>query len=252
MKDAPLHALDVDRHLRDPALKQRFVTPMFELVAPRYDEFTRRFSFGMDAAWKRTLVAHAATAAPPSSRCLDIACGTGDLAYALARARPDAVVTGVDVSGRMLQIARERGTRLFAPNVALAGGDLSALPCRPASIDLVTGGYALRNAPEWREGLAELARVLRPGGTLLTLDFYRPSGALWRVLFLRYLAAAGGVYGWLWHREPVAYGYIARSIAQFVSWREFSEGLRASGFRVTEVRRWLGGGIAMHAATREA
>ena len=250
--DTALRGLDVERHLRDPALKQRFVTPMFNLVAPRYDEFTRRFSFGMDAGWKRHLVAQAAAVAPPGARCLDLACGTGDLAFALARQRPDAIVTGIDVSTRMLELARGRGTRQFAPNVTLSGGDLTALPCAAASIDLISAGYALRNVPDWRAGLAELARVLRPGGTLLTLDFYRPAGRLWRAAFLSYLSLAGRIYGWMWHREPVAYGYIALSIDQFVTSREFSDGLRAHGFRVSSVRSWLAGGIAMHTAVRES
>lgn len=247
---APLRARDVDGYLRDPGRKQEFVTPMFDLVAPRYDEFTRRFSFGMDRIWKRELVAMAVVATPSSGRVLDVACGTGDLALAVARERPDVAVMGVDPSRRMLEIAAARLAAASLPNVEVAAGDLACLSLSDASVDVVTGGYALRNAPSWRDGLAELARVLRPGGHLLTLDFYRPEVAMWRGLYLSYLSVAGRLVGWQWHRQSMAYGYIARSIAHFVSWQTFARGLEASGFRVVRVLPRLGGGIALHHAIR--
>jgi demethylmenaquinone methyltransferase/2-methoxy-6-polyprenyl-1,4-benzoquinol methylase len=236
--------------LRDPTIKQRFVTPMFDLVAPRYDAFTRRFSFGMDAAWKRELVAQAAAVAPSSACGIDVACGTGDLAIAIARRRPDVQVSGLDASARMIELARRRIALLRLPNVTASVGDLTALPVPSESADVITAGYALRNVPTWTEGVYELVRVLRPGGHLFTLDFYRPENGAWRRLFLAYLSAMGNAYGWLWHREPVAYGYIARSIEHFVSWQRFARGLEASGLRVVHVSRRLGGAIAVHHAVK--
>lgn len=241
---------DVDAMLRDPSRKQALVTPMFDLVAPRYDAFTRRFSFGMDARWKHALVARAVAAAPPGARVLDVACGTGDLAFALARARPDLAVTGVDASSRMLALAAARRDAARLPNVHLVAGDLARLALSDASVDVVTGGYAIRNAPSWRGAIGELARVLRPGGVLCTLDFFRPEAAPWRALYLGYLSAAGRLVGWWWHREPMAYGYIARSIRHFTSARAFAEALEAAGFGVRHVDRRLLGGIALHTAVR--
>ena len=245
-----LSSLDVDAHLRDPALKQQFVTPMFDLVAPRYDDFTRRFSFGMDVGWKREMVALATAAAPAGAHCLDVACGTGDLAIAIAQRRADVQVAGSDASARMVELAQRRIVRLHMPNVTASVADLTVLPVPSASVDLVTAGYALRNVPSWTDGLRELARTLRPGGHLLTLDFYRPENRPWRRVFLAYLSAMGNAYGWLWHREPVAYGYIARSIDHFVSWQRFAEGLESNGLRVLKVRRKLGGAIALHQAVK--
>jgi demethylmenaquinone methyltransferase/2-methoxy-6-polyprenyl-1,4-benzoquinol methylase len=244
-----LGALDVETHLRDPARKQAFVTPMFDIIAPRYDAFTRSFSFGMDAGWKRALVDRAASALPPRGVALDVACGTGDLAGAVARRRPEARVTGIDASPRMIELATGRADAAL-PNVSYEVGDIMRLPAATASADLVTAGYALRNVPDWRAGLAELARVLRPGGHLVTLDFYRPESRLWRAAFLAYLRVAGDVYGLLWHGEPVVYGYIARSIAHFASWQEFSRELARAGFRDVETRVRLLGGVVMHAAVR--
>jgi demethylmenaquinone methyltransferase/2-methoxy-6-polyprenyl-1,4-benzoquinol methylase len=119
-------------------------------------------------------------------------------------------------------------------------------------VDTVTAGYALRNVPDVRAGLAEIARVLKPGGRLYTLDFYRPAMAWWRMLFLGYLAAAGNTIGWLWHGEPVVYGYIARSVDHFVTAETFTTLLGEAGFTVERVRQKLLGGIALHTARRLA
>src|ERR1017187_1380956 len=236
-----LRDLDLERHLSDPALKPRFVTPMFDLVAPRYDDFTRTFSYGMDSGWKRAVVRELASRTPNGARVLDLACGTGDLALAAAAAVPLSRVAGVDASPRMIDIARAHAARADTP--AFAVGDMASLAIADASMDAITAGYAFRNAPDHRSALREAARVLRPGGVLVTLDFYRPVSPLWRALFLAYLRLAGNVVGWWWHGESLAYGYIAPSIAAFVSWQQFRDELIASGFDVKTVRRFLLGGV---------
>ena len=114
--DSPpsLRGLDVEAHLSDPSLKQRFVTPMFDLIAPRYDAFTRLFSFGLDRTWKEELLRDAVAGAPPEAVVLDLACGTGDLAFALASRIAGARVTGVDASPRMIE-----GSPIFCLRIAL-------------------------------------------------------------------------------------------------------------------------------------
>ena len=116
----------------------------------------------------------------------------------------------------------------------ISGGDLSSLPFATASLDAVTAGYALRNTPDWRASVVELSRAIRPGGHLFTLDFYLPVSGLWREAFLGWLSAAGRAVGWWWHREPMAYGYIARSIAHFTTapaLRLAPRGIRVPGGR---------------------
>jgi demethylmenaquinone methyltransferase/2-methoxy-6-polyprenyl-1,4-benzoquinol methylase len=263
--------MPVEQYLSDPSLKQRFVTPMFDIIAPRYDAFTRVFSFGMDAQWKRELVDAVAAAIPPDAVALDLACGTGDLAFALSALAPRGRITGIDASSRMIEAAVLRHTALSlvdrdaAPHaaglprtdmasgrgaVAFAVGDLTQLEVADASVDTVTAGYALRNVPDVRAALIEIARVLKPGGRLYTLDFYRPARAWWRRLFVGYLDIAGNAVGWLWHREPVVYGYIARSVDHFVSAEVFTTLLQSSGFTVERVGPKLLGGIALHVARR--
>jgi demethylmenaquinone methyltransferase / 2-methoxy-6-polyprenyl-1,4-benzoquinol methylase len=245
-----LRELDVERHLADPALRQSYVTPMFDLIAPRYDRFTRVFSFGMDRRWKAALVAEASGSIVRGGTVCDVATGTGDLAFALAAARPDLRITATDVSLRMLSLARARGSREARDAVGVSGGDLGALPFPATSLDAVTAGYALRNTPDWRASIAELARVIRPGGHLFTLDFFLPEPAAWRGAFLGWLWLAGRVVGWWWHREPMAYGYIAHSIRHFTTAGEFAAALEQAGFGVRAIRPRLGGGVALHHAIR--
>ncbi len=247
-----LDGMDVEAHLRDPARKQAFVTPMFDVIAPKYDEFTRRFSFGMDVGWKRALIAEALVALPLTGggSALDVACGTGDLAFALAQERPAARILAIDTSPQMIAHATQRslGMHGTAPSFSIA--DLTRLELPDASMDVVTGGYALRNVPDWRAGLRELARVIRPGGRLVTLDFYRPEQAVWRALLLGYLRVAGDLFGLRWHGRAVVYGYIARSIRDFASWQAYSSALVEVGFHEVRVRTHLLGGVAQHVAIR--
>jgi demethylmenaquinone methyltransferase/2-methoxy-6-polyprenyl-1,4-benzoquinol methylase len=222
---------------------------MFDLIAPRYDRFTRVFSFGMDRRWKESLVSAAAGTIAREGVVCDVATGTGDLAFSLSAARPDLQVSATDVSLQMLALAQSRRQTLHS-GVAVAAADIGTLPFPDGALDAVTAGYALRNTPDWRESINELARVIRTGGHLLTLDFFLPEPSLWRSAFLAWLSAAGNVVGWLWHREPVAYGYIAHSIRHFTTAGDFATALRASGFDIVTMRSHLGGGIALHHAVR--
>jgi demethylmenaquinone methyltransferase / 2-methoxy-6-polyprenyl-1,4-benzoquinol methylase len=256
--ERPLRGLDHDRQLDDPATRRRYVTAVFDVVAPRYDAFTRWFSFGMDARWKGELQAVAEQALLRQAHpvlVLDLACGTGDLAFPLAR--EGRTVLGLDVSLEMLgraaartRIESSRAERRAAPR--FAGADIGALPLPAGSADVVTIGYGLRNAPRLDGALDEVARVLRPGGHVVTLDFCKPANPIWRRLFLGYLAVAGNAYGWAWHREPAVYGYIPRSIERFVTADKLTAALSRRGLDVYHVSKKLLGGICVHAAVKRS
>lgn len=238
-------------YLGDAARKQQLVTPLFDLIAPRYDRFTRAFSYGLDARWKGELIARIARDVDGERvDALDVACGTGDLAIRTALAIPTAHVRGIDVSEQMLAIARSRLQPTLHSRVSFERGDLTRLDAQSASLDVVTAGYAIRNVPDPRAALGELARVLRPGGKLYLLEFFRPADAVWRALYLGYLRVAGATVGWLWHRAPAAYEYIAASISQFATCEEFAAWLREAGFDVTAMRPKLRGGVALVLAVR--
>lgn len=241
--------LDLEAHLADPERKQRFVTPMFEIIAPRYDLFTRAFSYGMDRRWKAEVLRSLDGRVPSDGTVLDLACGTGDLTFGASTFVPAGRVIGVDLAPTMLEIA-ERRRRPEHARVTFELSDMCDTKLPDASVDAVTAGYALRNAPNYAMALHEIHRVLKPGGCFVSLDFYRPRSPLWRALFLSYLKAAGNCVGWMWHGEGVVYGYISRSIDHFISHEGFSGALEVQGFAVERVRRKLLGGVALHVARK--
>ena len=246
-----LHNLDLEEHLRNPEIKQHFITTLFDVVAPKYDRFTRVFSYGMDQKWKRELMSILASSVPADGVILDLACGTGDLAFSAASIVPKGRVAASDTSLQMIGLALKGRHHSKSGEVTFYAGDMLTIATRDESVDAVTVGYGLRNAPDYSLALEEIARVLKPRGILLTLDFYRPRNRLWRIVFLRYLQVAGNFLGWLWHREPVAYGYIARSVNHFVSWQDLNEALELRGLEVEDARPKLLGGICIHVARKK-
>ena len=252
-----------DDLLDDPARRDAYVAGIFDLIAPRYDRFTRWFSYGMDAAWKREIsgvIASELRAAEPRTEpvVVDLATGTGDLAFVARRLVPRGIVVGLDVSLPMLANAKRRAAHESTDSahdragLHFAGADMMRLPLRDGSARLVTAGYGVRNAPRLDGALDEIVRVLAPGGALVTLDFFLPANPVWRRLFLGYLAVAGWIYGALWHGRPDAYVYIPRSIRRFGTAAAYERALREHGLRVLEARSRLLGGVMIHVARKPA
>jgi demethylmenaquinone methyltransferase/2-methoxy-6-polyprenyl-1,4-benzoquinol methylase len=177
---------------------------------------------------------------------LDLACGTGDIAFeACARG---AAVVGLDFTPRMIELARAKSA---SGPVRFLVGDMTALPVREASFDLVTTGYGLRNVPDLVQALAEINRVLEPGGTFCSLDFNRP-GAWWiRAVYLSYLTLVGSALGLLLHGDPDTYRYIPASIRRYPGARGVAELMRASGFTDVRVLPVLAGFMAIHVGRKE-
>jgi demethylmenaquinone methyltransferase / 2-methoxy-6-polyprenyl-1,4-benzoquinol methylase len=175
---------------------------------------------------------------------LDLASGTGDFSLEVAAKHPGARSVAVDLTERMLQLARKRGVRYAAC------GDAGMLPFPDASFDCVFIGYGLRNFPNLAVALGEIERVTRPGGLLLTLDFFLPSNALLRQLYLGYLYAQGTVWGLLLHGRARVYTYIPDSLRSFVSIDDFSSLLRGTGYGQVDARRYILGGIGLHWAAK--
>lgn len=228
--------------LATPDGKRRYVRALFATIADRYDLITVLLSFGRDRGWKRRLVRLASPAS--GDRALDLATGTGDIAFLLHRA--GVRVTGLDVTHRMIELAcAKRGQE---PGPSFMVGDMMALPFPDASFDLVTTGYGLRNVPDLGVALAEIGRVLRPGGQLLSLDFNRPGPRPIRAAYLAYLTVVGGALGWLLHRDPDTYRYIPASIRTYPGAAGVSALMRQHGFREARHLRVLGGFMAIHHA----
>lgn len=217
-----------------PDRKRVYNERHFAESAPRYDIATRAMSLGRDAAWKRALVAD--LPGLPSPVCVDLACGTGDVAFLLAGRYPGGGVIGIDLSAPMLGIARERNR---FPNVRFELGDMGALPFPDGFADIVTGSYALRNAPDLGEAIAEVRRILKPGGTAGFLDFSKPSNVLLRRLQYLLLRGWCGSWGFLLHGSTEIHGYVAESLRLFPDRDRLLEIIRENGFGVSAGRRFL-------------
>ncbi len=234
----------LERALAAPDTKRRYVRRLFATIADRYDFITRFLSFGLDRGWKVRLIDLAAV--QPGTPVLDLACGTGDLA--LESASRGGAVTGLDITPRMIEIARTKPAR--GGRVAWMVGDMMALPVRTACCDVVTTGYGLRNVPDLAGAIAEIHRVLRPGGRLCSLDFNRPEHAAIRGVYLAYLTLVGSALGWVLHRDPDTYRYIPASIQRYPGARGVAYLLESAGFVDVRHVPLLGGLMAIHVATR--
>jgi demethylmenaquinone methyltransferase / 2-methoxy-6-polyprenyl-1,4-benzoquinol methylase len=222
----------------------RLMRGMFSSIAPRYDFITRAFSYGMDGRWKRLGVSRADL--PPAPVILDLASGTGDFSKLVGRQYSGAKAVAVDITERMLRLAKQNGVD------RAVCADAAALPFDDGSFDCVFVGYGLRNFPDLRLAVSEIERVTRPGGLLVSLDFFLPVNPLFRRLYLGYLYVQGTFWGLLLHGRPRTYTYIPDSLRSFVSVDELSSLLRQNGYRMVDSNQYILGGIGLHWATKES
>ncbi len=202
------------------------VRAMFDRIAPSYDLLNRVMTMRIDQAWRRRLLS---TLRPRDGEAmLDLCAGTMDVAALARRRAPELRVVGADFSFQMLHRGVQK-TRLPA-----AQADALALPFRPASFDLATVTFGMRNLDSWEAGLAELARALRPGGRLGVLEFFRSESAGSRLVHGAYNRLALPVLGRILSPDPEAYHYLVASMERFATRLEFEVGARRLGFR--EVR----------------
>ena len=227
---------------QSPESKRAHVRGLFATIADRYDFITRILSYGQDRRWKARLIREARVA--PSDVVLDLACGTGDIAL-LAKAAGARRVVGLDLTPRMLFLARDKGG-----DVPYVAGDMGALPIKASSVNVVTTGYGLRNVPDLDTAIGELARVVKPGGRVLSLDFNRPESAVIRWGYLAYLSAVGSALGLALHGDPDTYRYIPASIRRYPGAAGVADRLRAHGFTEVRIIPLLGGLMTLHVARR--
>ena len=235
--------------LESPGSKGLYVRRLFATIADRYDLITVLLSFGLDASWKRRLVDHAGNI--NGLRALDLACGTGDIAFELARRRAD--VTGLDITHRMVEIARSKNQSSPEPRIPspdFVVGDMMALPFADAQFDLVTTGYGLRNVPSLHGALEEISRVLRPGGLLLSLDFNRPTNGFVRAVYFGYLTVVGSLLGLVLHRDPDTYRYIPESLRRYPPAAAVAGMMRDAGLATAQSMPVLGGLMSIHKARK--
>jgi demethylmenaquinone methyltransferase/2-methoxy-6-polyprenyl-1,4-benzoquinol methylase len=247
-KKAPLAKLnDVD--LSRSSEKRAYNRSLFRVVAPAYGKITRVLSLDQDRRWKQILIGGLPDL-EAGARCLDLACGPGDLSEALAARYPRAGVIGVDLSAEMLEMAK--GLRERCQNLSVARADMQSLPLGDRSCDIVTGGYAIRNAPSLAATLREIHRVLKPGGRAAFLDFSTPPSRLSRAAVLLLLRLWGNLWGTLFHGKAEVYGYIAKSLADFPDRAALTALLSDCGLETVETRYFFCGMLEVRLVERTA
>jgi demethylmenaquinone methyltransferase/2-methoxy-6-polyprenyl-1,4-benzoquinol methylase len=234
-----------------PDGKRRYVRKLFATIADRYDLITVVLSYGQDRRWKRQLVGLVAPRVESEGLALDLATGTGDIAFRLASAGWS--VVGLDVTLRMIELARQKapaqkGDRSLARFLV---GDMVALPFPARAFDVVTAGYGLRNVPDLRAAIDEMHRVLKNGGQVLSLDFNRPANSIVRAVYLAYLRMAGGLLGWILHGDADTYRYIPASIRNYPGAEGVARLFEARGFVGVRHLAVLGGLMTIHVAYKD-
>jgi demethylmenaquinone methyltransferase/2-methoxy-6-polyprenyl-1,4-benzoquinol methylase len=219
---------------RTGTLPPEGVRKMFDRIAPVYDAMNRLMTAGLDRRWRRET---AAAVVRPGDRVLDVCCGTGDLALAAAEA--GGKVTGLDFSEAMLVRARRK-----EPALEWVSGDALALPFADDSFEAVTIGFGLRNLADAEHGLAELRRVLSPGGRVAILEITRPRGVLapfYRFWFDGVIPLAGKVLP-----GGSAYSYLPASVRRFPDPEGLAKLMDDAGFGDIRWRLFAGGIVALH------
>jgi demethylmenaquinone methyltransferase/2-methoxy-6-polyprenyl-1,4-benzoquinol methylase len=235
------------------------VQDLFARIASRYDLINDLQSFGLHRYWKRCLLRLARP--QPGQRALDLCCGTGDLAQALARR--GAHVAGLDFSERMLEAAQRRESRIqskapggthhasritphASPPARFIRGDALRIPFSDNSFDIVTVGYGLRNLANWETGLREMQRVATSGGRLVVLDFGQPDNALWRGLYFSYLRLFVPWLGRIFCGNASAYAYILESLKHYPGQNAVAAKMRELGLVNVRAVGLLGGAMSIN------
>ena len=242
---SPSPALDRGRTtslMQDPV----FVKDAFAKIAGRYILTNHVLSLGMDILWRRRVARLVAGLQP--RRLLDLATGTGDLAEAISAAvGPGCAITGADFSAPMLEVARARS---FAADWMVA--DALDLPFADGHFDVVTVAFGLRNMADWPAAIREMARVTRPGGQLVVLDFSLPTLPGLREAYRFYLHRVLPRLAGLLTGQRAAYEYLSGTIERFPSGAAMGELLTAPGFARAEAIPLSGGIASIYVATKAA
>jgi demethylmenaquinone methyltransferase / 2-methoxy-6-polyprenyl-1,4-benzoquinol methylase len=217
---------------------------MFDRVAARYDLLNSLMSAGLHHRWRERAVDIAAPR--PGDSVLDVCCGTGDLTLELAgRVAPGGKVIGCDFSEPMLDLAREKTEKRGVGGVRFEWADALSLPYDDARFDAVTVGFGVRNFADRDRGLREMARVLRPGGKLVILEFTKPSRPPFSTFYSLWFDRLAPVLGRL-SDDPEAYAYLTESLNTFPGPRGLAEKMDGAGLEQIRYTVLAGGIVTIH------
>ena len=233
------------------------VREMFTQIAPRYDLLNHLLSLLLDRLWRaRTARRLKFIFDRPNALVLDLCCGTGDLALALAHAGKARII-GADFAHPMLVRAKEKtagqappANQSAASPIPFFEADALRLPFASASFDLVTSAFGFRNLANYEAGLREIQRVLKPGGAIAILEFTEPPEGLWGDFYRWYFCKVLPKIGGLISGQQSAYTYLPKSVARFFRPSELAALLSTVGYQAIDYRVWTLGTVALHIGLR--
>lgn len=214
-----------------PTNKALAVKGLFDSISPTYDRLNHVLSFNIDKIWRKKSIARIQKSKEENFLALDLCCGTHDMGIECIKQFPNAKITAMDFSAEMLKAGEPKIKKYIASGqIKTLVGDALDMPFPEASFDVIFCAYGLRNFSDTQKGLAEMRRVLKPGGQLLILDFFKPQNFFTRVFHQSYAQhVLPRLGGWISGR-PEAYVYLRDSIAGFVSTPQLLEMLKRQGF----------------------
>jgi len=223
---------------------------MFDRIAPTYSLLNHILSFGRDLSWRRTLAD--ALDKDRELKLLDLATGAGDLLISLLRRNPNvATAVGLDISENMLTVCRRKiAGYKFTGRVTLVHADAACTGLPDESFDVVTMGFGIRNTPDVFNTLAEIHRVLKPGGTAFILEFSLPPNRILRIAYLVYLRCFVPLIGCLVSRDRTAYRYLNKTIESFCRIEDFCDLMRKAGFSEVCAEPQTFGIVSLYKGTR--
>ena len=226
------------------------ITSMFDRISPKYDALNHLLSLNIDKVWRRKTAKLVAKAQP--KKILDLATGTGDLAIALAKHNPQAHITGVDFSEKMLEIGKAKIQKQHLGNqIELLQGDAANLPFENHSFDAVTVAFGVRNFEDLDKGLSEIFRVTKAGGQVCILEFSMPEKFPVKQLYDLYFKHFLPIIGKWVSKDETAYSYLPHSVEKFPKPSDFCSILAAFGLKNCQVKHLSFGIATLYVANKE-
>ena len=217
------------------------VQAMFGRIASRYDLMNRLMTAGQDMRWRRFMVE--ILNLPPDAEVLDIATGTGDIAFEIRKQVPKATIIAADFALPMMQVGKRRP---MGSEVTWSAADALNMPFGDTQFDAVVSGYLFRNVPDVSRALQEQVRILKPGGRIATLDTTPPPDNALKPFIVSYLKYGIPTLGKLIAPDPEAYAYLPASTLRFKHPSELADLMREAGFVDVQYRRFMFGTMAVH------
>jgi demethylmenaquinone methyltransferase/2-methoxy-6-polyprenyl-1,4-benzoquinol methylase len=226
------------------------IQQMFGTIAPRYDFLNRMLSFGIDRRWRKKAVR--LLKYREGARILDVATGTGDVALEIARTTPPSVrITGADFCKEMVDLGQIKVAQSpYAGRIDFKVAPCEDLPFPNETFDSITIAFGIRNVVDRKLGLAEMWRVLRPGGRMIILEFSTPRSQLFRQIYYFYFRRLLPVIGGFFSKYN-AYKYLPDSVLEFPSHEEFSAMIEDAGFRSVHIKELTFGIASIYVGDKE-